>query len=170
MLDYIRELEVAADEANISKAKADAEEQAEIAKALQSEVTELKKRVAQTEEERANASWIAKVRAFDGVIDNPDEFGPKLRAIADFDEELATSVEKALALATERANVSSLFGEAGHNLPAPTEVEEQANAIAKSAREADPKLTEEEALAAVFESNPALYDEYVAKQRSRSRA
>jgi hypothetical protein len=111
--------------------------------------------------EKANQTFIAKAAEFRGVVDNPESFGPDLRAIHELDPEIAKRVETMLAVAAERIAKGDLFAEYGtarNGLDG--NAYQKATAIAKSMVENDPNLTLEEARARVWESNPDLYEEY----------
>ncbi len=118
----------------------------------------------------ADAEWVAKAAAFDGVIDKPAEFGPKLRAVADVNPELASEIVSALETAGSRVAEGLLFSEIGKaNSMVGADAKEKVATIAKSLQEADPALTEEAARAEVWERNPELYDEYQAQLREAAR-
>lgn len=115
---------------------------------------------------KATETWVAKARALDGAIEDPEAFGTTLREIADLKPELADAVEKALATAAERVAKGNLFKEVGHAGNA-SEPAARIAAIAKSLREADPKLSPAAAEALAWKNNPDLYDQHVAEVRSR---
>jgi hypothetical protein len=119
----------------------------------------------------ADATFIAKAREFDGLGD-PDDLGPALRRISEGEStaEDAELIEKALAAAAAQANESgTIYDEIGHAIAKSGSVEAEVDSIAKAYREADPSLTEGDAMAMAWERNPELYDEYVKEQRDKTR-
>lgn len=186
ILDYIEELEtenaslVAAaaapvaksddsgDDVDLEKALSDVPESVrEIYKAQAERLAAAEKALAEEQVAKANKEWVAKAAAFDGVIDNPDDFGPVLRKFAEVDADAAEKLSSALAAAASRLEKSALFSEMGHNVHIETDAEKQVEQLAKSLRDSNPEMTPEEARWQVFESNPALYDAHVAEHRAR---
>lgn len=185
ILDYIEDLETRVEKAEaqlaevfeaeptsdpdanpIEKALAGAPaELVSLFKAQNDRLTEAEEALAAERLTKADAEWTSQVRSVDGLIDDPTEFGPKLRAVADVDPELANSIVSALQAAQSRVAKSALFSEIGHGAPAPGSAQDRAQAIAKSMIEADPNLTQDIALAKVWETNPDLYDQYTAERR-----
>jgi hypothetical protein len=155
----------------IEKALAESPEDVKaIFKAQQDRLEAAETELQEQREARANATWIGKVAAFDGVIDNPDEFGPELRKVADVDPELAESIATALQTATERSSQAALFSEVGKGMAlSETDAQSKVESIAKSLQEADPQLSEAEARAEAWKRNPELYDQYVAERDAVTR-
>jgi hypothetical protein len=118
----------------------------------------------EVQEREQNAQWIAKTRSIDGLVD-PEVFGPKLRALAEHDAELADEVNKILAGASEKLAKSKMFDEVGYVARFEGEVADKVIALAKSIQESNPAMSDEEARTAVWETNPELYDEYVTERR-----
>lgn len=186
VVEYISGLEAELEELTASVAKAHfvAEETDPIAKALnglpeeavaifksqQERLAKAESALAQEQLRKADAEYITKARAFDGVIDKPEEFGPALRAFAQDHAEQAEMLENALRAANERLAKGALFMEFGHGGPAPGSAEDQAVALAKNLQTADPSLSEIEAKAKVWEANPDLYARYVQEQRERAKS
>jgi hypothetical protein len=121
--------------------------------------------LAASKESKENGEWVAKARSFDGLVD-PETFGPALRAIATHDSELADMIATALETATGQIEKSRLFDEFGHGSAIETEAADQISAIAK----ADGDQADETARAEAWESNPELYDQYVAERRDATRS
>lgn len=117
--------------------------------------------------EKATAVWVAKARALDGAIEDPEAFGATLREIADLKPELADAVEKALKTASDRVAAGNLFKEVGHTGAVETDIESRISTIAKALREADPKLSPAAATAKAWTDNPDLYDQHTAEMRNR---
>lgn len=145
---------------------------------LQAIIVEKFDRLAELEAEQAeeaiakrDAEFVAKARAFDGLGD-PDELGPALRRLADESPEDAELIEKALsAAAAQTEETQTIYDEIGHavNKSADSDTVGKVEAIAKSYQEANPALSDEDAMAQAWEHNPELYDEYVLEQRNNQR-
>lgn len=183
VVDYVADLEtqVATLTKSLEEAAKPAEEEVDpVAKAvaelpeeakaiLKANETRLAKAEADLETfrvEKATAVWVAKARAFDGAIEDPEALGATLREIADLKPELADAVEKALATAAERISKGNLFKEVGHAGDA-SEPATRISAIAKALREADPKLSQAASESLAWKNNPDLYDQHAAEMRSR---
>lgn len=182
VLDYIDEIEERLEKAEaLASAGQDPEADDPIEKALSElppEVAEIVKsqrsRLEKAEEalekeriEKANEQWVAKARSIDGLIDDPNEFGSQLREVAEINEDLADDLVKVLSAASERFAKADLYKELGRGAGAVTgSAEEKVHQIAKSLIEADPKLTEEQAMAEAWERNPDLYEEHVSERRA----
>jgi hypothetical protein len=152
----------------IAKALEANPEIAAILKSKDDEMAEIRKTLEATRIEKANESWIAKARSFDGVVDNPEVFGPVLREIADTNQAHADLITKALSAASERIRLSDLFSEQGHSASVGvSSAYEQATAIAKSMVDSGQSETIEEARATVWDSNPHLYVQYQSERQSR---
>lgn len=185
VLDYIDDLETrvekaesalanyeppAEDETDFEKALSEVNpELAAFVKSQSDRLAEAEAALAQERITKADAQWTQKVRSVDGLIDNPEEFGPKLRAVAEVDAELADSIVSALEAANNRVEKSALFSESGHSAPAPGSALERVEQIAKAMTEADPSKTKESAMVEAFEADPALYDQYLAERREAVR-
>jgi len=190
VLDYIDEVEEARDEAiaksaelqaaiNESAPKDDPDTEIDpIAKALGDAPAELvqlfksqaerldaaESDLAASKEEKENGEWVAKTRLFDGLVE-PETFGPALRTVATQDPELADTIATALETAASQIAKSKLFDEFGHGTAVETEAADQIATIAK----ADGDKVDETARAEAWESNPELYDQYVAERRDAVR-
>lgn len=184
VVDYVADLEtqVASLTKSLEEAQKPAEEEVDpIAKAV-AELPEEAKAILKANEarllkaeadleafrvEKATAEWVAKARALDGAIEDPEAFGTTLREIADLKPELADAVEKALKTASDRVAAGNLFKEVGHTGAGPSDTESRVAAIAKALRDADPKLSQAAALAKAWTDNPDLYDQHTAEMRNR---
>ncbi len=120
--------------------------------------------LASQREASENEGWVAKARSFDGLVD-PDAFGPRLRAVAASDSELAEEIATALETAGKEVAKSKMFDEIGHPTITSAEGEavDQAEAIAKAASSGN-KASEADR-SKVWEENPDLYDQYVQERR-----
>lgn len=152
----------------LAKAVADLPEEAKAI--LKANETRLAKAEADLETfrvEKATATWVAKARALDGAIEDPEAFGATLREIADLKPELADAVEKALKTASDRVAAGNLFKEVGHTGAGASDTETRIAAVAKALRDADPKLSPAAATAKAWTENPDLYDQHTAEMRNR---
>lgn len=140
-------------------------EVASVVKSQADRLAEAEARLAAAEAEKADAAYIAKARAFDGVVASPEEFGPALRRIAETHPNEAAYIEKALAAASERIRVSKVFDEIGHGISTPGSAFDRATAIAKSKVDAGEALDIESARADVWTENPSLYAEFQQERR-----
>lgn len=142
----------------------------EILKRDRKRLEDAESRLAKAEENERTAAWVAKAEALPGIVDNPDEFGPVLREIADADEDLAKSVEDVLAKANERISKGDLFSEVGSGGSGTSSDSAlgRATEIAKSLMESSPELSVEEARGRVWEMNPELYEEYRSEAADRT--
>jgi len=128
----------------------------------------LEETVNENEVEKADAEYIAKARAFDGLGD-PEEIGPALRRLAEVNAEDADLIEKALTAAAEQTKTSDLYEELGHAIAKSGDAETQITQIAKAHRDADSTLSEEEARSMAWEENPDLYEEHQREMAERQR-
>lgn len=183
VVDYVADLEtqVATLTKSLEEAQAPEPEVDPVAKAV-SELPEEAKAILKANEtrlakaeadletfrvEKATATWVAKARALDGAIEDPEAFGATLREIADLKPELADAVEKALKTASDRVAAGNLFKEVGHTGGSATDTDSRIAAAAKVLRDADPKLSQAAALAKAWTDNPDLYDQHTAEMRNR---
>ncbi len=145
------------------------DEAAAIFKAQADRLDAAEAKIQAQEDKEADAEWITKAAAFDGVIDNPAEFGPKLRAVADVDPELAETIASVLGTAGSRVE-KSLFGELGSvaALAITGDAETKIVQLAKSLQEKDTELTVEAARAEAWTQNPELYEQHQAEMRERA--
>jgi hypothetical protein len=144
------------------------DESAAIIKGQIDKLSELEEKVTNAERETADAEYIAKARAFDGLGD-PNDLGPALRRTAELLPEDADLFEKAFAAASTQEVTATLYEELGHTISKATDVDEQIAVIAKSYQDANPALEEAEARSIAWENNPELYEEHSREQRSRSK-
>lgn len=144
------------------------DESAAIIKGQIDKLSELEEKVTKAEHDAADAEYITKARAFDGLGD-PAEIGPALRRLADVSPEDADLFEKAFVAASTQEITATLYEELGSSINKSTDVDVQIETIAKSYRDANPQLSEADANAQAWENNPELYDEHTREQRSRTR-
>lgn len=141
------------------------------------ETEALRKRLADAEAEirkmqldARNAEYVAKAqRLYPSLPVKAEELGPVLRKIADgeklSDGELKLH-ERALAAGNEAAHTARLFQEIGSGVADEGSATAKADALATELRKADPKLTQEQALAKVYKSDPDLRREIEAEERA----
>lgn len=124
--------------------------------------------LAKMAEDREREDYIRKVKALDLPGASPDDFAEILRkaegALSDEERAKLDEVLKSAAAAAQAG-----LGELGFGGRGATSAEEEAEALAKKAIEADPKLSIEEARARVWQSHPELYKRYRDEHISNSR-
>lgn len=132
----------------VEKSQQDAKEANELAKKLQMEKLE--------------GEYIAKAKAFDAVVTQPDKVGPILKRIADVSKEDYEVIEAVLKAANEAVSKNNVimkeFGASGEQGGGDvwTQIERKADDLMKS----DNALTKETAIAKVMDSDPVLYKRY----------
>jgi hypothetical protein len=143
----------------IKKALADMQEQI---KKSEEEKTELKKRLDAEVEERVSKAFIEQAAEYKHLSTKPEELGKVLKNMSGkLDKEDNEYIAKLLKACDEQIEKSGLFSEIGK-----TGNDEGNDVIIKVAakveevRKANPQLTEYQAQALVWKSNPDLYDEY----------
>lgn len=135
-------------------------------KAKDEKLAEIEKTLEASRIEKANQDWITKSRSFDGTVDDPTAFGTMLREVHDANPAHAELITKTLSAAQERIRLSALFSEGGHNQTvAAGSAYDQATSIAKSLVERGEFEDIESARAEVWESQPALYNQYTNERR-----
>ena len=123
----------------------------------EAEATLLKER-----EDRADAEAIVKAReSFSHLTIDHEKVGPALRRLAVMDEELAKSVEDALAAADAQNESADIFTEVGKGVAPKGDAIEKMTSLAKAAVAEGKAQTHEQALAQVAIENPALYNDYL---------
>lgn len=154
----------------LAKSLEDEDARENIAKAMElvekaNERAEEAERIAKEEQEhRLNREYVEMAKSYAGLPVSPEEFGPVLKRLHDhMGEEDIEVLAKVFEAKSEE--MESLFGEFGKvggadNSDVFTQVEKQAEEIAKSEN-----ISPEQARARVLESNPKLYDEYLAESR-----
>jgi hypothetical protein len=116
--------------------------------------------------ERADADAVVKAKdSFGSLGLDPEFVGPALRRLSEVDEDLAKSVDEVLKAANAKVESADIFTEIGGNPRALGSAYEKATAMAKAAVTDGKAGTLEQALADVFMSNPALYDDYLNEQK-----
>lgn len=154
----------------LAKSLEDEDARENIAKAMElvekaNERAEEAERIAKEEQEhRLNREYVELAKSYAGLPVSPEEFGPVLKRLHDhLEEEDIEVLSKVFEAKSEE--MESLFGEFGKvggadNSDVFTQVEKQAEEISKSEG-----ISAEQARARVLESNPKLYDEYLAESR-----
>lgn len=131
-----------------------------VAKAAAAEETLAKERA-----ERADEAAIAKAREqYANLGLNAEQVGPAMRRLAEFDADLAKSVEDALVAANAKSESADLFAEIGKSQSTTGSAYEQADVLAKAAVADGRADTFAQALTDVFASQPDLYNQYLADQ------
>lgn len=131
-----------------------------VAKAAAAEETLAKERA-----ERADEAAIAKAREqYANLGLDAEQVGPAMRRLAEFDADLAKSVEDALVAANAKSESADLFAEIGKSQSTTGSAYEQADVLAKAAVADGRADTFAQALTDVFASQPDLYNQYLADQ------
>lgn len=140
---------------------------AAIVKADRERTERLEKALVEERIAKANSEWIAKTSTLN-VVEDAQTLGTKLRALAEFDSDLADDVFKALDLASRQVAAGNLFSEFGKSGGATgVGAESKIEAIAKGYQEADPTVSIEVARAMAYENHPQIYAEYLAERQGR---
>lgn len=127
---------------------------------------ELSKKLQKEMDEKKEKMFIAKAETLNNLPMQPAEFGIVLKRIADSVETADyEALETVLKAANEEISQSQLFKEVGSGASgfAGKGSYSKIEKIAKALREADPKLSEAQAVEKALESNPHLYNEYLAE-------
>lgn len=142
------------------------DELAAVIKADRERLEKAEAELARQREATLRSAYIAKAQNYADVVDDVEKFADALRAVAEkAGPDIADTIEDVMKAAQARIESANIFSELGSTVAKVGKAEEQAEAIAKSLRESDPNLTEEEARALVWERNPELYERYVAERR-----
>ncbi len=107
--------------------------------------------------ERLRRDYVAKAAELPMVNDNADELGNLLKELNDLSPEHAAKVETLLKAANEQIAKGNLFTEIGSVGIGSTSA--SAEAAAEAIKKSNPDLTQAQALAQAYATNPALYDE-----------
>lgn len=136
----------------------------EVEKSKADEAIEIAKSERETRETR---EYIAKAETLDKVAQDPAEFGPVLKSIANAErdghvpEGTFEKLETVLKSANEAIEKGDLFSELGRvGGTGATDADAKIDAAAAELRKSDPKLTKEQAIAKALEDNPELYVDY----------
>lgn len=147
---------------SLRKAFEDMQKAADEAKAAAVEAQEA---LAKERNERADAEAITKAaETFKDLGLDAEKVGPALRRLAEFDADLAKSVEEVLTAANAKVESADIFAEMGKSATPQGGAYEQATALAKAAVTDGKSATIEQALVDVFDANPDLYTSYLADQ------
>lgn len=129
---------------------------------------QLSERVGKLEKDAQRKRFTETAKAFNGATEKHVQ---QMEFIASHDEKgeasdlLKEYVETQIAVA-EQLKAADLFTEVGHDAPGKQLTAlDRINEEARKMREADPKLTTEQAVARVTEMNPKLYNEYRAEMQ-----
>jgi hypothetical protein len=134
----------------------------EIVKAANARAEEAEKIAKAERDQRLVREFVAKAQSFTSLPINPETFGPVLKKLSEaLSDEEYDAVTKALAAGNETMANASLFGEIGKRggyqpTEAIAKVDTSAEEIAKAQN-----ISIEAARTQVFESDPALYDQYL---------
>lgn len=110
---------------------------------------------------RLQREYVDKAKTMPVPGASTDDVAGVLRLAATKDQTLADAIEKILKTCSAAFSSSNLFREIGTDNGGPTDSIGKAQAIAKSIRAQDPKLTEAESMVRAYEMHPELYDDYV---------
>lgn len=125
---------------------------------MQSDLTEAENIAKAERDERLRRDYIAKAEQLPMISTDKDQLGELLKALNDKAPEEAAIVEKLFGAANKQISESNLFGEIGKS-GAHTTLGSSVEAAASEIRKANPGMTQEQAIAAAYESNPSLYEE-----------
>lgn len=109
---------------------------------------------------RVQREMLVKAEALMHVSANTEDLAKTLGALNTTDPVLAAQVETLLGAANTQIAKGALFSELGRGGGATT-ISKSVEAAVEEIRKATPSLTKEQAMARVYEQNPALYDEEV---------
>lgn len=145
---------------------------------LTEELKDVRERLEKSEDARAERVFISKAKDEYGALAPEDELGRILKeAHSSLDEETFGKLEEVLKSANARVEAGDLFAELGSRAGRALEEApaEGATAYAEAVRKADElvekadnPLSRDQALARVFEQNPALYSRYMAEEGTKA--
>lgn len=117
-------------------------------------------------EAKADAEAIEKARGWSNLSVDAETVGPALRRVAEFDEELAKSLNAMLDSVNAQAESANIFAEIGKSASAPVEQDaySRMSALAKAAVESGRAATVEQAMVDIAVSNPDLYMDYLSQK------
>ena len=126
-------------------------------------------RIAKAERDRRlNEEYVAKAQSFVGLPVNAYEFGPVLKRLHEnMHEEDVQMIEKALSAANETIASGGFFSEFGKRGVGASEPISKIDQKAQELVEKGEGMSIEAARARVLESDPSLYEEYLAENESR---
>lgn len=128
---------------------------------MESDTADAQKIAKAERDQRLTSERIAKAETLVLPIDNTETVA-LLKALDESgSEELRTAVDGLLTKVSNAYKDSGIFTEVGTGAPGSTDTDSSIEKIAKAAREADPTLTPEQALAKAYDENPSLYDDYL---------
>lgn len=128
------------------------------------ELDDAKQAIAKANDERITTSMIAKAATMPMISESPADLGEVLKTAYGVSAEYGQKVEELLKAANTQiaqGNLFATFGKTGADITVSASVE----AAAAEIRKGDPSLTREQAVAKAYETNPALYAEYMASQK-----
>mgnify|MGYP003403943124 CR=1 FL=1 len=120
--------------------------------------------IAKADDERITTSMVAKAAALPMISETPTDLGAILKTAYGVSAEFGGQVEDLLKAANKQiaeGNLFANFGKGGADITVSASVD----AAAAELRKADPSLTNEQSIAKAYETNPALYAEYMASQK-----
>jgi hypothetical protein len=139
---------------DLEKARADLDAiREELAKA-RADIETRDEELAKERKERRTKEFLAKAEALTDVLGPAEEWAPVLDELDEKAPEALTKLEERLAVVKGQLETSEIFKELGRQ-----EGSRTLEALVKSKQESDPKLTEVEARAAVWQENPDLVAE-----------
>lgn len=130
---------------------------------LKSENAEVKKALKVERDQKELEDWVTKAKEELTGIPNktPQELGESLKKLADVDKALADDQFATMKAAADTIKQSALFKEiGGRGMDIAGSAMDKVNKKAQALIEKSEGLTKEQAVAKVFESDPALYKQY----------
>lgn len=122
---------------------------------------QVQKELDEERETRRAAERVAKAETFTHVPLAKEKLVGVLKALEALPEADRQEIEGLLDTVQKAVAQGELFKVLGRDGPAPDSAEGKLSAIAKALKEADPKLTDEQAMARALEANPELYGQYM---------
>ena len=119
-------------------------------------------------QQRLTREFVAKAQTMPMIAENPEELGSLLMDLNELDPSMGEKVEKLFKAANEGLRQGDLFGEIGRHGGSVTS-SPAIEAAAEVAKQANPELTPEQAIAKAYEDNPALYDDEIREARMNGR-
>ena len=115
-------------------------------------------RIAKQEEADTERTMLAKAERLPMITTDKDDLAGLLKQAYATSTEFGEKLEQLFKAANEQITQANLFTEVG-KVGAQGTVSQSVESAAAELRKADPTLTPEQALASVYETNPALYEE-----------
>lgn len=111
-------------------------------------------------EERITKEFIAKAAQFKAIAVKPEEFGPVLKSISEYNADVYSKLEAVLKAANEVVEKSKLFESIGKSTSESGSVWAQIESKANEIVQKNASMTKEQAVAKILRENPNLYVAY----------